>query len=195
MLWSEGRDPVETHETNRLLLKTATGDRTAFHALYAATSGKLFAILIRVLGNEADASDVLQEVYITVWKRADRFDPARGNAMCWLAVMTRNAGIDALRRRCPGQIGEEYIDLQTSNEPTPFDNTLTSDTAQNIAKRIEDLPYQQRDAVRLFYLEENSLAEVSEIMAAPLNTVKSWVRRGVANLRKEFDDSSFQEFI
>ncbi len=186
---------TEKEALDALLLKTAKGDRKAFRALYAATSGKLFAVLIRVLGNEADASDVLQEVYITIWNRAGRFDPRRGAAISWLAVITRNAGIDALRRRRPGRVGEEFCDLQSGDEATPFDYALAGNVSKELQKSLQCLPDTQRDAVRLFYLEENSLAEISEKMAAPTNTVKSWVRRGVATLRSDFQGKSIHEFI
>lgn len=178
-----------------LLAKTAGGDRLAFRSLYKATSGRLFAVLIRILGNEADAGDILQEVYIAVWNRAGRFDPAKGSAISWLAVIARNAGIDALRRRRPGHVGEEYCDLIDSDELTPFDSVLAGDVAKELATCIHRLPESQRNAVRLFYLEENSLVEISEKMKAPLNTVKSWVRRGVANLREDFEKTTICDYI
>ncbi len=180
---------------NALLLKTATGDRHAFRALYAATSGKLFAVLIRILGDQTEAGDVLQEVYIAVWNRADRFDPKRGGAIAWLSVITRNAGIDALRRRRPGHVGQEFCDRYVADEKSPFDRTLAGNVSSELAKRLDRLPDSQRNAVRLFYLEENSIAEISDKMEAPANTVKSWVRRGVAKLRAEFEGDSIHEFM
>lgn len=178
-----------------LLTETARGNREAFRSLYAAVSGKLFAVLIRILENEADASDVLQDVFITVWNRAERFDSLRGNAISWLVVIARNAGIDALRRRRPGQIGEAYCDQKTDDQPTPFDRVVKTDVSQELTERLHQLPAAQRIAVRLFYFEEQSLAEVASEMEAPINTVKSWVRRGVANLRNEFKGQEFQEFF
>ena len=185
----------DTSDLGELLARTASGDRKAFRSLYLATSRRLFAVLIRLMGNEADASDVLQDVYIAVWNRAGRFDPERGTAISWLAVIARNAGIDALRRRRPEHVGEEYCDLTEFTEPTPFDTMLTGDVAKELALKIRRLPESQRYAVRLFYLEENSLVEVSEKMKAPLNTVKSWVRRGIANLRDDFEETSICDYI
>lgn len=188
-------DAAERQALDVLMARTAKREREAFRALYAATSCKLFAVLVNILRNEAEASDVLQEVYITAWNRADRFDPAKGSAIAWLAVITRNAGIDALRRRRPGHVSDEFVDLQPSNEPTPFDHLLERDVSTVLVQRMKQLPAAQRDAVRLFYLEENSLAEISDKMEAPVNTVKSWVRRGVATLRTEFKYESIREFI
>lgn len=178
-----------------LLVRTAAGDRGAFRALYQATSGKLFAVLIRVLGDDSEASDVLQEVYISVWKRAGHYDPVKGRALSWLAVIARNAGIDALRRRRPGRVSEDFCDEQSVDEETSFHHVLAGDAAARIVASLGRLPAPQRDAVKLFYLEEKSLAEIAEQKQAPVNTVKSWVRRGIANLRLEFQDASIQEYI
>ena len=189
------KQAIDTKGLETLLAKTARRDRQAFRELYTATSGKLFAVLIKILGNETDASDALQEVYILVWNRAGRYDPARGSAISWLAVMARNAGIDALRRRRPGRVGEECCNQKADEEPTPFDHVLGSNASGELFRRLQRLPVAQRDAVRLFYLEEHSLAEISMKMEAPINTVKSWVRRGVANLRVEFEGDKIHEFM
>ncbi|MEO1135837.1 MAG: sigma-70 family RNA polymerase sigma factor [Pseudomonadota bacterium] len=189
---------VETRCNNALdalLANTAMGDRQAFRTLYTATSGKLFAVIIKILGNTADASEVLQEAYITVWRRAGRFDPERGKAISWLAVIARNAAIDAIRKRRPEQVGEEFCEHLVDEQPTPFDCLLENDVSKELLGRMHRLPVSQRNAVRLFYLEENSLAEISYKMEAPINTVKSWVRRGVANLRSEFSDQKMHEFL
>lgn len=188
-------DAAERVALDALMVQTANRERQAFRALYTATSRKLFAVLINILGDETEASDVLQDVYITVWNRADRFDAAKGTAIAWLSVITRNAGIDALRRRRPGHVSDEFVDLQPSIEPTPFDHLLENDVSDALGRRLKQLPAAQQDAIRLFYLEENSLAEISVKLDTPINTVKSWVRRGVANLRHEFQGESIREFI
>ena len=178
-----------------LLQKTGSGDRQAFRALYAATSSQLYAVLIRILRNEADAGDVLQEVYIAVWNRADRYDPDKGRAFAWLAIIARNAAIDAMRRRRPGHFSEEYCDLQESNEPSPFDHVQTLNVSDELSLRLQGLPERQRDAVLQFYIKEKSLAEIADAMDAPINTVKSWVRRGVLNLRTTLQGRSIRDFI
>ncbi|MEO1251312.1 MAG: sigma-70 family RNA polymerase sigma factor [Pseudomonadota bacterium] len=188
---------IQRHDENldALLIQTGRGDRSAFRLLYRATSSRLYAVLIRILSDEADANDALQDVYIAIWNRANQFDPSKGRAMSWMAIMTRNAGIDALRRRRPGHVGQEFCDEIEAKDPTPLEAAIAGNLAQTLATSLEQLPDRQRDALRLFYLEEQSLSEISDVMKAPLNTVKSWLRRGIASLRIEFEDMSFRELI
>ena len=89
----------------------------------------------------------------------------------------------------------EYCDQKADDRPTQFDRVVDSDVSKDLSDRLQRLPAAQQNAVRMFYIEECSLAEISDKMDAPINTVKSWVRRGVANLRSEFDDKAIHEFI
>ena len=82
-----------------LLLKTAAQDRAAFRQLYSVNSSKLMGVLLRILGNRAEAEDALQEVYTRVWLKAGRYDSAKGRGMTWMIAMTRNLAIDRLRQR------------------------------------------------------------------------------------------------
>jgi len=182
-------------ELETLLIETGAGDRKAFRMLYAQTSAKLFAVLIRLMHDRTDAEDVLQDVYVIVWNRATLFDPEKGKAMAWLAVIARNAAFGAMRRRKPGQVGEEFFETVESDEPSAFERVHLENISGDISRRIQDLPPRQRDAIRQFYIEEKSLAEIATAMDAPVNTVKSWVRRGVSNLRGSFKNETLAELI
>ncbi len=178
-----------------LLAATGRQNREAFRELYRETSPKLFAILIRVLHNKEEAADVLQEVYLAIWRRAGQFDPAKGHPMTWLGVITRNAGIDALRRRRPNHVSDECCAELSSNELSAYEAMKREHAERAISRHLDGLPEKQRHAVRLFYLEERPLLEVAEIMQAPLNTTKSWIRRGLKNLQSDFSGQGLTDFV
>lgn len=178
-----------------LLQNIGNGDRRAFRALYAATSAKLFAVLVRVLRNHTDAEDVLQDVYVIVWNRAELFNPEKGRAMAWLSVIARNAALDAMRRRHCGHVSVDHCDPLVSEEASGFDCMQTQNISSVLKDQLQNLPVRQREAVFQFYMEEKSLAQIANAMDAPVNTVKSWVRRGVTNLRSSLHGRSIRDFI
>src|SRR5689334_10843859 len=98
------------------MTRVAAGDRAALRQLYDATCAKLFGVCLRILSDREEAQDVLQEVYVTVWRRADRFDPARAGVMTWLSTIARNRAIDRLRARGPMAYAGPVEDLQIADE-------------------------------------------------------------------------------
>jgi len=178
-----------------LLAKTGQQDRAAFRLLYEQTSPKLFGVLIRILHSRDEATDVLQEVYVTIWRRAGAFDPSRGKALTWMAVVTRNAGIDALRRRKPNQVSDDCCAELVDDAPSAFEAVKGEYAAQAVTQLINSLSPNMREAVRLYYLEELAMAEVAARMKAPLNTTKSWIRRGLQQLQSSLSDQHLFDFI
>jgi len=184
-----------SYDLERLLAETGQQNRQAFTALYQQTSSKLFAVLIRILRNRDEAADVLQEVYITIWRRAAQFDPAKGKALSWMAIVTRNAGIDALRRRRPNHVSDDNCKALAFEGPCAFEAIKGSDARAIILRNLSSLSPNMREAIRLYYLEERALTEVAEAMQSPLNTTKSWIRRGLQNLRSEMSDQCLNNLI
>src|SRR5579872_1047721 len=107
---------AEQDELNRLLLQTGQGDQKAFAELYRRTSPKLFGICLRLLRDRNDAEEVLQEIYVTVWRRASSFDPTRAGAVPWLVALSRNKGIDRLRQRRRTQLEPEALSEEVEEE-------------------------------------------------------------------------------
>ncbi len=178
-----------------LLAKTGRWDRAAFRALYQQTSSRLFGVLIRILHDRDEAADVLQEVYITIWRRAAAFDPGKGKALTWMAVITRNAGIDALRRRKPNHVSDECCAELVDAAPSAFDAVTSENTVHAISKHLNTLSPKMREAIRLYYIEEMAMAEVATIMQAPLNTTKSWIRRGLKQLQANLSGQHLLDFV
>ncbi len=185
----------ETIILEGLLQRVGARDRKAFASLYEQTSSRLYGVLMRILSDERDASDVLQEVYVSIWNRAGQFDPAKGKPLAWMGVITRNAAIDAIRRRRPGHVSDENCHELEDGGRSPLEQLQQTMLRRAVQRDLETLPAKQRDALRMYYLEERSLNEVAEIMNAPVNTAKSWVRRGIANLQGKNKDRSISDYL
>jgi RNA polymerase sigma-70 factor (ECF subfamily) len=166
-----------------LLEAVSRGDRQAFASLYDRTSAKLYGICLRLLGSEAEAQDVLQDVYVIVWEKAGRFDPSKAGAITWLAVLARNRAIDRLRRR---SVGTDAIEAEAHIEdesPSAFDIVEQADNAARLGRCLEQLEEHSRSMIRSAFLDGASYPELAEREGVPLGTMKSWIRRGLQRLR------------
>lgn len=167
------------------LQAVAGGDRDAFERLYRATSSKLFGVCLRVVPDRAEAEDVLQEVYATVWRKAMQFDAARASAITWLAMIARNKAIDRLRstpagvRAAPMELAEAVPDPSAS----PLDGAESSDENARLARCMERLDGDRRELVRTAFFEGVTYEELAARIGSPLGTVKSWIRRSLLQLR------------
>ncbi len=171
----------------RLLIRIAAQDRAAFRDLYALTSSKLLGVLIRMLGQRADAEDALQEVFTRVWLRAAKYDPDRGSALGWLVTLSRNLAIDRLRARPPVAEGDEAL-TQIVDTALRADQRLV---AKGEARRIQDcfdtLDSDRSLAVKGAYLDGLSYEDLALRFNVPLNTMRTWLRRGLISLRECMD--------
>ena len=127
---------LHSHDLDHLLARIALKDRQAFDILYAQTSGKLFAVAVRIMRNRAEAEDVLQEAFIRVWQRAQSFRPGQAKAMSWLIAITRNLAIDRQRAKRAPVAPIEMAEGIPDTGPTPEAATAAS---QDRA-RIEHMP-------------------------------------------------------
>lgn len=172
-----------------LLQQVALGDRRAFAALYQKAAPKLFAVLTRILGTGQEAEDALQEVFTRVWARADRFDPEKGQAMAWLITVARNRAIDRLRARPVEVTGAEadMADSVTSAAPGVLDQMHRGETARQIVDCLGQLEPDRSEAVKLAYLAGASYQALAERFSVPLNTMRTWLRRSLIQLRECMD--------
>lgn len=166
-----------------LVGEVARGDRGAFSALYERTSAKLYGICLRLLGSEAEAQEVLQEVYLTVWQKAGRFDPEKASPITWLAVLARNRAIDRLRRRPFGADGLDAAADVADDSPSAFELVGKADDAARLANCLEEIEERTRAMIRAAFLEGATYPELAEREGVPLGTMKSWIRRGLQRLR------------
>lgn len=160
----------------------ARGEHRALARLYRATSARLYAQLLRIVREEAAAQDCLQQVYLRAWQAADRYDPTRARPMTWLSTLTRNTGIDWLRRRPEGTDADDLLAaLEGGSRPDATSETRERDRALHDCLAM--LGHEQRQAMELAYFHGLSHGELADRVAQPLGTVKSWIRRGLERLR------------
>jgi RNA polymerase sigma-70 factor (ECF subfamily) len=176
--------PERSRELAQLLARTGLGDRAAFARLYERTSGHLFAVVLRIQRDRAQAEDLLQEVYVAVWKAAAGFDAARAQPLTWLTSIARNRAIDSLRRAAAQPRLESTTRADDDDEgPGPLDLLGRASEARLLAQCMEHLSPPQRQSVALAFFDGLSHAEVAEHLHEPLGTVKSWVRRALMTLK------------
>jgi RNA polymerase sigma-70 factor (ECF subfamily) len=184
----EQSGPVNTftatgRDLSPLLGLIAQGDRAALATLYDRTSAKLYGICNRVLGSEAEAEEVLQDVYLIVWQKAARFDDAKASPITWLAVLARNRSIDRLRlRRLRTDPIGEANDIADDSD-SALDVIERRQEHGRLAKCLEELDERQRTMIRAAFLDGATYPELSERESVPLGTMKSWIRRGLLRLR------------
>lgn len=168
----------------RLIVRTSLKDRAAFDLLYRQTSAKLFGVCLRVLSDRAEAEEALQEVFVKVWTKADRFAVSELSPMSWLIAVARNHAIDRIRaRRRPAAEIDTALDV-ADPAPGPEAMAVAGGEADRIHHCLEELERDRADAVRGAYLKGESYAELAERHGVPLNTMRTWLRRSLIRLRE-----------
>lgn len=179
----------------QLLSRVALGDRAAFAALYRDSRAHLFGVILRINPDRAQAEDLLQDIFINIWRSAGSFDAARAQPMTWLTSIARNRAIDSLRRQkadvqtlstsIVGDDGEEddLLASQASDAAGPLDLLVQAAQARDVAHCVSALSADQQQCVALAFYQGLSYSEVADHLAQPLGTVKSWVRRALLSLK------------
>jgi RNA polymerase sigma factor (sigma-70 family) len=175
-----------------VLLAVASEDRTAFQRLYRLTSAKLFGICLRICGERQAAEDVLQDVYVQVWRRAGGYEPGRASPITWLATIARHRAIDWRRRQRSGVPLAESGSMAEPADPAPrADAALIADEEQvRVQDCLDTLEARPRDAVRTAFYEGVTYAELAARDGTPLGTMKSLIRRALLRLRECLSDDA-----
>jgi RNA polymerase sigma factor (sigma-70 family) len=167
------------------MARLGAGDQSALEEIYRATRVKLFGICLRILGDQKEAEDALQDVYVNLWQRADRYDPTRASPIAWLAAFARNRAIDRLRT---GKVRSGAVPVEEAAplaDETPLADTLLVDAEQaaQIHKCLGGLDDRTQGHIRAAFFEGQTYAQLAEAADVPLGTMKSWIRRGLQRLR------------
>lgn len=165
------------------VMAVKSGDQQAMAELYDRYSSVVYAVALRVLGDSGRAEDVLQEVFLQLWRNPGAFDSARGSLGAWLAVITRNRAIDALRRRKPETDLEDVI---VSVAPDLASEADRARAAQKVRSALGTMPAAQRSALEMAYFDGLSHSEIANKTGEPLGTIKTRIRAGLIALRKTF---------
>jgi RNA polymerase sigma-70 factor (ECF subfamily) len=175
-----------------LLGRIATQDLEALNEFYDQTARPLFAIACRMLGNPADAEEVLQDVFVQIWNKASQFDPLLGHPFQWVVALTRNRCIDRLRARQR----RLRIMVETPAEPEleqaveihHLDPALGENDLAAIQGVVNQLPPDQREAIEMAFFGGLTHQEIAASLKQPLGTVKARIRRGMLRLRDDLRD-------
>lgn len=169
--------------TSDLALVTAirSGDQSAMAALYDRYSSIVYAVALRVLQDTGAAEDVLQDIFMQLWRHPGAFDASRGNMAAWLAVIARHRAIDALRRRRPEN---DIADVIVSVEPDFASDADRSRAMEKVRGALNTMPPPQKSALEMAYFEGLTHSEIAEKTGEPLGTIKTRIRTGLLSLRK-----------
>jgi RNA polymerase sigma-70 factor, ECF subfamily len=172
-----------------LLARIAKGDQQAFSQLYDHSSTLLFTLAVRILGNHEEAAELLQDVYLEIWRKVSRYDVGRGAPVAWLVTLTKSRAIDRLRARAArGSRTTNSLDAATADQvadpgPSPFDTQVDHDLRTAVGAAVAGLPQAQQLAIELAYYEGLSHTEIAARLNQPLGTVKTRIKLGMSKLR------------
>jgi len=177
--------PPQSDPLADLLAATARGDRQAFAELYRLTRGRLYGIVLALLRQQEAAEDVLQEAYLAVWRTAGQYQPGRAPVLVWLMAITRHRAIEMLRqrRRRAAEVHAEPLDEEALQIPDPQPSLSVDYLAHAIQECLRRLSTDQSQAIGLAFFHGLSHEELAARLQTPLGTVKSWVRRGLLQLK------------
>jgi len=164
-----------------LLIRSAQRDQAAFKTLYNATSPKLFGVLVGMMRNESLAEEVLQDSYLKIWEKAEKYQSSKSGAMTWMRTIATNTARDKLRalkvRHYQDECGD-YIENIEGSEAS-LDNQLSIDhELSRVSKALKKLKAPHRECLILSYYHGYSHAELAKKLNLPLGTIKTWIRLG-----------------
>jgi len=181
---------TENERLRALLQACARRDATAFARLYEATSAKLFGIAVRILRREDWAEEVLQDCYVNIWNHASGYSAGLSAPTTWMTSIVRNRCLDWLRRPNPEVVladaedGSNPIDAVASGDPDPLEELARASDARAVSDCLRRLEAKQRQAIMLAFFDGLSHSELAAHLHQPLGTVKTWVRRGLMQLKE-----------
>jgi RNA polymerase sigma factor (sigma-70 family) len=183
---------TDTHDLELidLLDRVAKQDHAALKVLYDLCASKLFGLAVRVVGNREWAEDVLQESFMSIWRSAGDYRASLSPPMAWLGLIVRSRGLDFLRRRTTSrshltqELDEVMAETLEGNSACPLDTAQASQQAMALHQCLGRLESRQREVVSLAYIRDLSHSELSLQLKLPLGTVKTWIRRGLDQLRQ-----------
>ncbi len=167
----------------RLVARVRAGDQQALSELYDRYSSVVYAVALRVLQDASAAEDVLQDIFLQLWRNPDSFDASRGSLTAWLAVISRHRSIDRLRKRRPETDIEDCV---VASGPDLRDETERTLILEKVRGVLAVMNPEQRQAMELAFFQGLTHTEIAEKTGEPLGTIKTRIRSGLQQLRAKF---------
>jgi RNA polymerase sigma-70 factor, ECF subfamily len=171
-----------THDID-CLARLRAGDESALTELYDRYIAVVFPVAVRILGNQAEAEDVMQDVWLQVWRNTASYDVSRGTLSAWLLTITRSRALDAIRSRAARSRREDQTRAEAPDAVAPVLNGETSSSREAVRKAIEWIEPHHRPVLEMAYWQGLSQREIAEKLQQPLGTVKSWTRQALRDLK------------
>jgi RNA polymerase sigma-70 factor (ECF subfamily) len=175
---------ADSDQLRHLLVQCSLGDRRAFETLYRSVGPRLHGVALRFMGRPDLAEEVLQESFVRIWNNASRYESHLSAPMTWMINITRNQAIDQLRKNHDRPLTDIEQDTLPDESPSAHDLLSSAREARALNRCLETLEGMQRQSITVAYFQGLSCSELAEHLAAPLGSVKSWIRRGMERLRR-----------
>ena len=177
--------PMDRHGLERLLAAVAAGDARAFERLYHATSAKLFGVCLRLLSDRDEAEDAVQEAYAAIWRKAAQYDASIASPISWLAMIAHNKAIDRLRSdgAARNSVPIEFASEVSDTAPGAPALAEHAGETRQLDRCLNQLEARRRTLIRTAFFEGATYEELARRTDTPIGTVKSWIRRGLMQLR------------
>ncbi|MGC5699593.1 sigma-70 family RNA polymerase sigma factor [Pseudomonas sp. NFXW11] len=175
---------LDTDQLRHLLAQCSLGDRRAFETLYREVAPRLHGVALRFMGRKDLAEEVLQESFVRIWNNAARYQAHLSAPLTWMINITRNQAIDQLRKHRERPLGELEEQQLEDQAPSAHEQLDSARQARALHHCLESLDAMQRQSISVAYFQGLSCTELAQHLAAPLGSVKSWVRRGMERLRR-----------
>ena len=172
----------------QLIARMASRDSKAMSELYDLYSGLLYSVVFKITRVQSEAEEVLQDVFVSAWDNAHKFDPKKAKVFTWLMTIARNKAIDRVRSKAykvqQASSGDEFDKIESATI-SPLNSQLAKDNASVIKEALNGLPEDQKKVIQLSYYEGQSQSQVAETLGIPLGTVKTRMRLGMMKLTEE----------
>src|SRR5690242_18786160 len=168
-----------------LIAAVAKGDEAAFERLYEATRAKLFGVVLRILRRQDLAEEVIQEAYVRIWNGAAQFNPALSSPITWMVSVARNRAIDVVRKRSEASIEEEPSAMEVAADSRdPLARREMTEELKRLLECIGRLEPDRQKLILLAYYNGWSREQLAAKFETPVNTIKTWLRRGMMDIRE-----------
>ncbi|BCX70913.1 sigma-70 family RNA polymerase sigma factor [Pseudomonas izuensis] len=175
---------ADADQLRQLLAQCSLGDRRAFETLYRSVGPRLHGVALRFMGRPDLAEEVLQESFVRIWNNASRYEAHLSAPLTWMINITRNQAIDQLRKHRDRPLSDTEEQTLVDESPSVDEQLNSAREASALNRCLDSLDGMQRQSITVAYFQGLSCAELAEHLAAPLGSVKSWIRRGMERLRR-----------